>query len=48
MGYKEDAIKEMYDDTNFKIDKTLYGYWSGRSAWTSHQDIVIATKEKNI
>jgi SAM-dependent methyltransferase len=42
-AHEEALVRELYDDSGLKIlDPILYGSWSGRQDFLTHQDIVVS------
>jgi SAM-dependent methyltransferase/GT2 family glycosyltransferase len=47
IGYKEALLLEWMEDSGLEVTGKYYGYWSGRSCFTSMQDIVIVEKTRS-
>lgn len=46
LAYEEPYVRELLAQHSLQIDATYYGYWSGREAGLSLQDILIVSKAK--
>ena len=47
IGYKEALLLEWMEDSGLDVTGKYYGYWSGRSCFTSMEDIVIVEKTRS-
>ena len=48
IGYKEALLLEWMEDSGLEVTGKYYGYWSGRSCFTSMEDIVIVEKKRSV
>jgi len=48
IGYKEPLLLQWMEDCGLEVTGKYYGYWSGRSCFTSMQDIIVVEKKRAV